>query len=69
MSCTAETIGQLKQAIDSNDFERVKPMMTRNPKLHSAPLGYGKNGPLTWLLNAACLARLQVIHGSPWRGG
>src|SRR6202171_776172 len=44
-----EEIGQLKQAIDTNDFERVKALMTRNPALHRAPLGYGKNGPLTWV--------------------
>jgi len=44
-----EEIGQLKQAIDTNDFERVKTLMTRNPALHRAPLGYGKNGPLTWV--------------------
>src|SRR6202451_2081183 len=44
-----EEIGQLKLAIDSNDLERVKALMTRNPALHRAPLGYGKNGPLTWV--------------------
>jgi ankyrin repeat protein len=44
-----QTVGQLKQAIDSNDLERVKQMMTRNPELHRAPIGYGKNGPLTWV--------------------
>ena len=44
-----EEIGQLKQAIDTNDIDRVKTMMTRNPTLHSAPLGYGKDGPLTWV--------------------
>lgn len=44
-----QTVGQLKQAIDSNDLERVKELMTRNPELHRAPLGYGKNGPLTWV--------------------
>jgi ankyrin repeat protein len=44
-----EEIGQLKQAIDTNDIGRVKTLMTRNPSLHSAPLGYGKDGPLTWL--------------------
>ena len=44
-----QTVGQLKQAIDSNDLERVKQMMTHNPELHRAPLGYGKNGPLTWV--------------------
>jgi ankyrin repeat protein len=40
---------ELKQAIDSNDLDRVKALMTRNPELHRAPLGYGKNGPLTWV--------------------
>jgi ankyrin repeat protein len=44
-----EEIGQLKLAIDSNDFEQVKSLMTRNRQLHRAPLGYGKNGPLTWV--------------------
>src|SRR5438477_12598641 len=44
-----EEIGQLKQAIDSNDLERVKKLMTRNPALHGAPLGYNKNGTLTWV--------------------
>ena len=40
--------GQLKDAIDANDLDRVVDLMTRNPALHRAPLGYGKNGPLTW---------------------
>jgi ankyrin repeat protein len=44
-----EEIGQLKQAIDSHDFERIKSLMKRNPSLHRAPLGYNKNGPLTWV--------------------
>src|SRR5918998_4865035 len=35
-----EEIGQLKQAIDTNDIARVKTLMTRNRVLHSAPLGY-----------------------------
>ena len=42
-------ITELKQAIDTNDLERVKALLTRNPELHRAPLGYGKNGPLTWV--------------------
>ena len=41
--------GQLKLAIDRNDIDAVKAMMTRNPALHRAPLGYGKDGPLTWV--------------------
>jgi hypothetical protein len=44
-----DEIGELKQAIDTNDLERVKTMMTHNPALHRAPLGYGKAGPLTWV--------------------
>ena len=46
---SVEEISQLKEAIDTNDFERVKTLMTRNPTLHRAPLGYGKSGPLTWV--------------------
>src|SRR5262245_18067208 len=42
-------VGQLKQAIDSNDLDRVKQLMSRHPELHRAPLGYGKSGPLTWV--------------------
>jgi Ankyrin repeats (3 copies) len=44
-----EEIGQLKRAIDTNDLARVKSLMTPNPGLHRAPLGYAKNGPLTWV--------------------
>jgi len=44
-----EEVGQLKQAIDTNDLNWVKILMTRNPALHAAPLGYAKNGPLTWV--------------------
>jgi ankyrin repeat protein len=42
-------IADLKQAIDGNDLERVKALMSHNPELHRAPLGYGKSGPLTWV--------------------
>lgn len=70
-----EEVGQLKQAIDSNDFERVKAMMTRNPQLHRAPLGYNKNGPLTWVAECRvpwappsperlAMAEWMIDHGS-----
>jgi ankyrin repeat protein len=70
-----EEIGQLKQAIDTNDIDRVKTMMTRNPTLHSAPLGYGKDGPLTWVAECRvpwespgparlAMARWMLGHGS-----
>jgi hypothetical protein len=70
-----EEIGQLKQAIDTNDLDRVKAMMTRNPTLHRAPLGYGKDGPLTWVAECRvpwesprparlAMATWMIEHGS-----
>jgi ankyrin repeat protein len=70
-----EEIGQLKQAIDTNDIDRVKAMMTRNPALHSAPLGYGEDGPLTWVAECRvpwespsparlAMAEWMLAHGS-----
>jgi len=41
-------IGELKAAIDTNDLAAVQRLMTLAPDLHRAPLGYNKNGPLTW---------------------
>src|SRR5438874_1083092 len=69
-----EEIGQLKQAIDTNDVVRVKTLMTRNPTLHSAPLGYGKDGPLTWVAECRipwespsparlAMAEWKITHG------
>ncbi len=70
-----EEIGQLKQAIDTNDLTRVKTLMTRNPALHGAPLGYAKNGPLTWVAECRVpweppsparleMAEWMIDHGS-----
>jgi hypothetical protein len=70
-----EEFGQLKRAIDANDIVRVTTMMTRNPTLHSAPLGYGKDGPLTWVAECRvpwespsparlAVARWMLEHGS-----
>jgi hypothetical protein len=42
-------VGMLKHAIDTNDFVAIRTLMTRNPALHRAPLGYGQGGPLTWV--------------------
>ena len=72
---TLEEIGQLKQAIDTNDLAAVKKLMTRNPALHSAPLGYNKNGPLTWVAECRvpweppsatrlAMAEWMIDHGS-----
>ena len=49
-----EEAGQLKDAIDRNDLPLVQSMMLRNRGLHKAPLGYAKDGPLTWV--AECRA-------------
>jgi len=68
-------VEELKHAIDSDDLESVQRLMTRNPALHHAPLGYGKSGPLTWVAEcrvpwriptAARLAMAQwmIDHGS-----
>lgn len=43
-----QEFGNLKDAIDNDDLKRVTSLMARNPALHRAPLGYAKNGPLTW---------------------
>jgi ankyrin repeat protein len=70
-----EEIGKLKLAIDSNDLATVKKLMTRNPALHGAPLGYNKNGPLTWVAECRvpweppsatrlAMAEWMIDHGS-----
>jgi ankyrin repeat protein len=70
-----EDTGQLKQAIDANDTARVKAMMTCNPTLHTAPLGYGQDGPLTWVAECRvpwespspdrlAMAEWMLTHGS-----
>ena len=70
-----EEVGQLKQAIDTNDIRRVQSMMTRNPALHRAPIGYGKDGPLTWVAECRvpweppgpvrlAMAEWMIAHGS-----
>jgi ankyrin repeat protein len=77
---TAEAAG-LKRAIDANDLERVKTLMTANPELHRAPIGYGKDGPLTWVAECRvpweapsetrlAMAEWMIAHGSDvHRGG
>lgn len=67
--------GELKLAIDTNDLEQVKHLMTRNPGLHRAALGYGGNGPLTWVAECRvpweapgavrlAMAQWMIDHGS-----
>jgi ankyrin repeat protein len=43
-------IGQLREAINTNDLDRVRVLMTRNPKLHASPIGPRRGQkPLTWV--------------------
>lgn len=56
-SSNSEEVARLKQAIDADDVEQVKALMTGNPQLHRAPLGRNGAGPLTWV------AECRV----PWR--
>jgi hypothetical protein len=44
-----EGTAELKRAIERNSLEQVKNLMTRDPALHRAPIGYGQDGPLTWV--------------------
>jgi ankyrin repeat protein len=70
-----EEVGRLKQAIDTNDLGEVQRLMTRSPALHRAPLGYGKDGPLTWVAECRvpweapgttrlAMAQWMIDHGS-----
>jgi hypothetical protein len=65
----APEIAELEQAIDTNDIDRVKRMMTRNPALHSAPIGYGKDGPLTWVAECRCRGNRRGPSDSRWQRG
>jgi hypothetical protein len=49
MPSDPQEVSRLKEAIDANDLDRVKRLMTGHPALHRAPLGYGEDGPLTWV--------------------
>jgi len=64
-------IGQLKAAIDADDLEEVKRLMTRHPELHRAPLRDGKSPPLTWVASRVppsetrlAMARWMIESGS-----
>jgi hypothetical protein len=64
--------GQLKLAIDAEDLEEVKRLMTRHPELHRAPLRDGKSPPLTWVASyrvppsetRLAMARWMIENGS-----
>jgi ankyrin repeat protein len=68
-------LGALKEAIDREDLAAMIELMTRNPELHRAPLGYNRNGPLTWVAECRvpwkapsqtrlAMARWMLVNGS-----
>jgi hypothetical protein len=67
-----QLVGQLKLAIDANDLEEVKRLMTRHSELHRAPVGGGKSPPLTWVAQCRAtpserrlaMARWMIDNGS-----
>lgn len=70
-----DDVGRLKDAIDANDLAGVRSLMTRNPALHRAPIGYGASGPLTWVAECRvpweppsparlAIAEWMLAHGS-----
>ncbi len=62
-------LGELKQAIDSNDLNRVRALMISNPSLHRAPIGYAKNGPLAWVAECRIPWEPPGPVSSQWRSG
>jgi hypothetical protein len=70
-----DDVAQLKRAIDANDLGRVQALMTAHPALHRALLGYGQDGPLTWVAECRvpweapgparlAMAAWMIAHGS-----
>ena len=49
--------GKLKQAIDRDDLDEVRALLSRHPELRTAPIGYGGDGPLTWAAECRGMGR------------
>jgi ankyrin repeat protein len=54
-----QEMAQLREAINAEDLPRVIELMTKTPALHEAPMGYNRNGPLTWV------AECRTVKGQP----
>jgi ankyrin repeat protein len=74
-SSGSDEVSRLKSAIDNNDLAAVQALLSRNPELHRAPLGYCQNGPLTWVAECRVpreppgvarleMARWMIVNGS-----
>ena len=64
-----EEIGQLKQAIDANDIERVRTMMTATQCCTKLRLVTAKTGRSLGLPNAGFLGSHPVRRDWRWRSG
>jgi ankyrin repeat protein len=49
--------GKLKQAIHRDDLAQVRILLSDNPELRAAPIGYGGAGPLTWAAECRGMAQ------------
>jgi ankyrin repeat protein len=59
--------GKLKQAIDRDDLDEVRALLSRHLELRTAPIGYGGDGPLTWAAECRGMeypseARLGIVE-------
>jgi hypothetical protein len=67
-----QLVGRLKLAIDADDLEQVRRLLTRHPELHRASLGPHKDAPLTWVATSRvvpsetrlAMARWMIENGS-----
>jgi hypothetical protein len=59
--------GRLKEAIDRDDLAEIRLLMSKDPELRAAPIGYGGDGPLTWAAECRGMAqpspaRLNIVE-------
>ena len=58
--------GQLREAIQQENLDRVQELMTRNPELHRAKMGYNGNGPLTLVCESRTPLTPQRLAIAKW---
>jgi ankyrin repeat protein len=64
---TTDLAAQLKLAIDTDEVDTVRRLLTAHPELHRARMGYGGDGPLTWAaecrgMPAPTPRRLEIVE-------
>jgi hypothetical protein len=70
---TLEAAGQLRHAIQTDDFDRVKALLTANTGLHRGPRDDGDDSPISWVTECRgpspsstrlAIAQWLIDHGS-----